>query len=79
MKAGGPAADAGLQQGDVITAVDGKSVANPAALVTQIQAHSPGDVVTITYARNGTTAEVRVRLGNTATAASAPTTTTPTI
>ena len=72
VKAGSPAADAGLQAGDVITAVDGKSVANAAALATQVQAHSAGDVVSITYSRNGTTAEARVRLGNTNT----PTTTT---
>jgi membrane-associated protease RseP (regulator of RpoE activity) len=76
VKAGSPAADAGLQQGDVITAVDGKAVTSSAALATQVQAHSPGDVVTITYTRNGTSAEVRVRLGNTTTPT---TTTTPTI
>jgi membrane-associated protease RseP (regulator of RpoE activity) len=76
VKAGSPAADAGLQQGDVITAVDGKAVTSAAALATQVQAHSPGDVVAITYSRNGTSAEARVRLGNT----NAPTTTTtPTI
>ena len=76
VKAGSPAADAGLQQGDVITAVDGKAVTNSAALATQVQAHSAGDVVAITYSRNGTSAEARVRLGNTNT----PTTTTaPTI
>jgi membrane-associated protease RseP (regulator of RpoE activity) len=76
VKAGSPAADAGLQQGDVITAVDGKAVINSAALATQVQAHSAGDVVIITSSRNGTSAEARVRLGNT----NAPTTTTtPTI
>ena len=51
VKAGSPAADAGLQAGDVITAVDGKAVINSAALATQVQAHSAGDVVIITYSR----------------------------
>jgi membrane-associated protease RseP (regulator of RpoE activity) len=77
VKAGSPAADAGLQAGDVITAVDGKAVINAAGLATQVQAHSPGDAVSITYSRNGTSAEAHVRLGNTsASGTSAPTTTT---
>ncbi len=81
VKAGSSAADAGLQAGDVITAVDGKAVINSAALATQVQAHSAGDVVIITYSRNGTSAEARVRLGNSSTpTTNAPTTTTsPTI
>lgn len=81
VKPGSPAADAGLQQGDVITAVDGKAVINAAALATQVQAHSAGDVVVITSSRNGTSAEARVRLGNTnSPATNSPTTTTsPTI
>ena len=77
VKAGSPAADAGLQAGDVITAIDGKAVTSSAALATQVQAHSAGDVVSITYTRNGTSAEARVRLGNTSSSGtSAPTTTT---
>jgi putative serine protease PepD len=81
VKAGSSAADAGLQAGDVITAVDGKAVINSAALATQVQAHRAGDVVIITYSRNGTSAEARVRLGNSSTpTTNAPTTTTsPTI
>jgi len=70
--ASGPAAEAGLQAGDVITAVDGTAVANPAALVTAIHAHQPGDQVTITYTRGGKSTDVKVRLGNSATATTRP-------
>ena len=72
VKADSPAADAGLQAGDVITAIDGNAVKGSASLATQVTAHNPGDVVTVTYSRNGTSADVRVRFGNTVT----PTTTT---
>ena len=64
--AGGPAAKAGLQpfrrgdegnvvQGDVITAVDDKPVANLDDLLTQLEAHQPGDNVTLTLWRAGKT------------------------
>jgi S1-C subfamily serine protease len=46
---GSPAAQAGLAAGDVITAVDGKSVASASALSDMIAAHHPGDKVTITW------------------------------
>ncbi len=43
-----PAADAGLQVGDVVTAVDGAAVADPAALVSAVRSHQPGDQITVT-------------------------------
>jgi membrane-associated protease RseP (regulator of RpoE activity) len=61
---GSAAADAGLQANDVITAVDGKAVTSPAELAKAVQSHDPGDQVTITYTRNGTSATVNVHLGN---------------
>ena len=59
-----PAEDAGLKTGDVVTALDGKSVASPAELVTQVQAHSSGDQVTIAYTRDGNSATAKVTLGS---------------
>jgi len=46
---GTPAAAAGLVAGDTITAVNGKHVADGAALSTALKAHHPGDKVSITW------------------------------
>ena len=59
---GSPAADAGLQEGDVITAVDDEDVNSPLDLVRQIRSHDADDTVTITYTRNGTSADAKVTL-----------------
>jgi membrane-associated protease RseP (regulator of RpoE activity) len=61
---GSPAADGGLKAGDVITKVGDTAVTNQRDLVTAIQAHKPGDTVTITYTRNGTSAQATVTLGD---------------
>jgi serine protease Do len=59
----GPAAGAGIRQGDVIVAVDGEPVAYSSQLQQRIIAHRPGDEVTLTIYRNRRPMEVRVRLG----------------
>lgn len=69
-----PAADAGLQVGDVVTAVDGAAVADPAALVRAVRSHQPGDRITVTLARGGASTDVKVRLGNSGSSTTAPTT-----
>ena len=61
---GSPAAAAGLQEGDVITAVDGTAVTSPADLARLVRSHQPGDQVTIAYSRSGTAAEVQVQLAD---------------
>jgi serine protease Do len=50
---GAPAAQAGLQSGDVITKVDGKSVTDAADLTRRIGSMKPGDKVELSYIRNG--------------------------
>lgn len=50
---GTPAAQAGLQVNDVITAVDGQAVTDAQALVDTIASHKPGDQVTLTVYRSG--------------------------
>ena len=51
--AGGPAAKAGLQSGDVITKVDARIVTDANSLVVAIRSHDPGSTVTITASRAG--------------------------
>jgi putative serine protease PepD len=50
---GGPAAKAGLQQGDVITEIDGQTATTNVQLQELTLTKQPGDTVTIGYARNG--------------------------
>ena len=61
---GSPAAGAGLQAGDVITAVDGTAVSSPADLARLVRSHQPGDQVTITYTRGGNSTDAPVQLGD---------------
>jgi len=59
----GPAGDAGLEVGDVVTAIDGKPVGTADALVGAVDAHKPGDEVTLKVRRDGRLRDVNVKLG----------------
>ncbi|MFP5284088.1 MAG: S1C family serine protease [Actinomycetes bacterium] len=59
----GPAARAGLKEGDVVTRIDGQRVDAIEELIVAIRTHRPGDVVTLDYRRGGATASARVTLG----------------
>jgi len=61
---GGPGAKAGLKQGDVVTAIDGKPVADASSFIVAIREHVPGDTVTLTVQDvSGSTKQVKVTLG----------------
>jgi S1-C subfamily serine protease len=61
---GTPAASAGLQQGDVITAVNGVSITNENALNNYLFSKHPGDKLAITYTDpNGATQHTTLTLG----------------
>jgi putative serine protease PepD len=77
VRTGTPAAKAGLRAatgtravngqdyptgGDVITAVDGTKIATVNALVSAVNTKKPGDAISITYVRGGTSHTVRVTL-----------------
>ncbi|MEM9895774.1 MAG: Do family serine endopeptidase [Bacteroidota bacterium] len=60
----GAAEDAGLEQGDVITAINDKPVTNVAQLQEQVAINKPGDEIKVTYIRDGSTKVVRATLRN---------------
>lgn len=60
--ASGPAAAAGLQQGDVITKIGSRVITDADSLIVAIRSHNPGDKVTVTYTRNGATATATATL-----------------
>jgi putative serine protease PepD len=61
--AGSPAAKAGLQAGDLITAVNGTPVASVNQFVAAIANYAPGNTVTLTVNRSGQTKQIKVTLG----------------
>jgi serine protease Do len=60
---GGPADKAGLRSGDVITSVNGTTVAHAHDLPRMIAAHAPGSRVTLDVRRGTSTLSVPVTLG----------------
>ena len=62
VRAGTPAARANLRAGDVITAAAGKPIASASELRAVINAHRPGDPISITYERSGQGHTVSVKL-----------------
>ncbi|MFW2513945.1 S1C family serine protease [Demequina sp. SO4-13] len=59
---GGPAANAGVEPGDVITAIDGRPITQVDELVVQIRAKAVGEDVTLTVQRDGSEEEIVVTL-----------------
>jgi Do/DeqQ family serine protease len=60
---GGPASKAGLQSGDVVTAIDGKPVHNSDDLTMEVISHAPGSSVSLDVVRNGQPTKINVTLG----------------
>ena len=63
VEAGSPAERAGLQQNDVITALNGQTVDQDHPLVSVLFAHKPGETITLTVVRNGKQMQTKLTLG----------------
>ncbi|MCA9753817.1 MAG: PDZ domain-containing protein, partial [Gemmatimonadetes bacterium] len=57
-----PAAGAGLEKGDLITAIDGGSIDTMADFQAALAGHEPGDAIDVTFSRGEATKIVRVTL-----------------
>ena len=59
----GPASQSGLKQGDIITKINDETIGTTAGLGSTIGQYRPGDVVTVTFLRDGKEQTTRVTLG----------------
>ncbi len=64
VNAGSAAAQSGIEQGDVITAIDGQDVGSVSELQELVARHRPGHTVQVTYRRNGKSVSVKTTLKN---------------
>lgn len=64
IKKGGPADQAGMKVGDIITSVDGKSIKDGDELVNIISARHPGSTAKIGYVRGGQAANTTVTIAD---------------
>ena len=60
--AGGPADQAGIKEGDIITKVNDKVISDSSGLTHELFKYNPGDNVKLTYYRNGASQDVTVKL-----------------
>jgi putative serine protease PepD len=63
VSSGSPAAQAGIQQGDVITTLAGKTITGEDDMLAALAAQKPNTTVTIKLDRDGTMHTVQVKLG----------------
>ena len=63
VEANSPAASAGLQKGDIITKIAGKTTKTLAEFRYELYKHNPGEEIEVTYNRNGKEQTTKVTLG----------------
>ena len=63
VQGGSPAQTAGLQQGDVVTAIDGKAITSTQQFIETVDSYSPGQTITLTVKSGGSSRTVKLTLG----------------
>jgi putative serine protease PepD len=61
--AGSPASGAGVQTGDLVTAINGKAISSTEQFIATVDGYSPGQTITLTVTRAGQTHNISVKLG----------------
>ncbi len=61
---GGPAQQAGIQEGDIVTALDGDEITSADGLIIALREHEVGETVTLTVVRGGDQQDIDVTLGS---------------
>ena len=64
---GSAAEELGLQEGDVVTSVDGTAITSPDDLGTAIRKHEVGDEIKVEWLRDGESQSGTAKLGSRAT------------
>ncbi len=64
VSASGPAAAGGVQVGDIVTKVDDRRVTDAKSLIVAIRSHDPGQTVTLTVTRGGSSKTLKVTLAS---------------
>jgi S1-C subfamily serine protease len=63
VSSGSPASSAGLQSGDLVTAINGKRISSTEQFIATVDSYAPGDTITLTVKRGGSTLDVKIKLG----------------
>jgi putative serine protease PepD len=63
VQAGSPASSAGLQNGDLVTAIDGKAITTTQQFIETVDTYAPGQTITLSIKRGGNPTTIKLTLG----------------
>jgi len=63
VQSGSPASSAGLQPGDLVTAINGNPVTSTQQFIETVDTYSPGQTITLSVKRSGQTMTIKLTLG----------------